>query len=617
MDFHSRACRLTLSLLTMLSDFLPIGVSFLAVLVLTPALRAVAHRTGFVDQPSTDRWHQKPTALLGGVAIVLGVGGVCWWWGPADAGFRTMLGATGLIAVFGLLDDAQPLKPYQKLAAQLAAAAAIIYAGYSVPWTGSAVLNIGLTVLWIVGITNAVNLLDNMDGLAAGIAAIAATFLGINFAMNGQATEAVMLFSLAAGLVAFLVYNFNPASIFMGDCGAMAVGFFLASAALLAATGGRSRSVLSVLAVPVMILLIPIFDTTLVTILRSLAGKSVARGWNDHTSHRLVALGLSERNAVLLLWALAASSGLASLLVRDFPVNVGIAILASLLLGFTLLGIHLGDVKIFSEEDLRAARKRPLVSFLHSLSFKRRVFEMALDVVLFVMSYYLACAFLHGTGEDNPTWRTFRQVIAVLVTMRLLTFLTLGVYRGIWKYISLEDAIRYAKAVAIGSILTAFLMKLIQPSAVHGTVLVVDAVITFVLVAGSRMTFLIFGRMLPQSTPSPAKRVLIYGAGDSGTMLLRLMHSDPKRPYEVVGFLDDDTLKAGMTIHGLPVFSSRDPLDRLVRDRHVQRLIVSSEKISSKRVYDLLDSHPHLQIEAFRLHVELEALSREPMMAAG
>ncbi|MEZ6147658.1 MAG: hypothetical protein R3B91_19975 [Planctomycetaceae bacterium] len=580
-------------------------------------MRRIALATGFVDHPSAERWHQRPTALMGGVAIVFGVGSVCWWWGSIDTGFRTILGATGFLAVIGLLDDALPLKPYQKLAGQLAAAAAIIYAGYSVPWTGSAVFNIGLTVLWLVGITNAVNLLDNMDGLAGGIAAIAAAFLGINFAMNGQPTEAVVLFSLAAGLVAFLVYNFQPASIFMGDCGAMSVGFFLASAGLLAATGGRSRSVLSVLAVPVMILLIPIFDTTLVTILRSLAGKSVARGWNDHTSHRLVALGLSERHAVLLMWGLAAASGLASLLVRDFPVNVGIAILASLLLGFTLLGIHLGDVKIFSEEDLRAARKRPLVSLLHALSFKRRVFEMALDVVLFVMSYYLACAFLYGTGEDNPTWLTFRQTIALLVTLRLMTFLTLGVYRGIWKYISLDDAMRYAKAIAIGSILTAFFLKFILPLPVYGSVLVLDGVIAFVLIAGSRMTFLVFGRMLPQNLPTPAKRVLIYGAGDSGTMLLRLMHSDPKRPYEVVGFLDDDPFKSGMTIHGLPVFHTREALDQLVTKLDAHRLIVSSEKIPSDHVYELLDRHPRLRIETYRLHVELEALSREPMMAAG
>ncbi len=148
-----------------------------------------------------------------------------------------------------------------------------------------------VTIFWLIGITNAINLLDNMDGLAAGISAIAAGFLAANFAGNGQTTEAVMLAVFAAALVGFLVYNSNPASIFMGDCGSMFVGFFLASSALLSAAGDRGRSFLVVIAVPVLILFIPIFDTTLVTVVRKLSGRAASQGGRDHTSHRLVALG--------------------------------------------------------------------------------------------------------------------------------------------------------------------------------------------------------------------------------------------------------------------------------------------------------------------------------------
>src|SRR5262249_5418290 len=152
-----------------------------------------------------------------------------------------------------------------------------------------------------------------------------AVFLGIHFVQIGQSASVLMLAVFAAALIGFLVYNSQPASIFMGDCGSMFIGFFLASSALLSdsGTGGRTQSLLPVLAVPVLILLIPIFDTTLVTVLRKLAGRSPAQGGRDHISHRLVALGLSERRAVWLLYGLATLAGLLSLLVRLASLELG------------------------------------------------------------------------------------------------------------------------------------------------------------------------------------------------------------------------------------------------------------------------------------------------------
>ena len=164
-----------------------------------------------------------------------------------------VIAASTALFLVGLVDDFYTLKPYQKLAGQLLGAAAVVYFGLVLPWTGSFALNMILTFFWLVGVTNAVNMLDNMDGLAAGIAAIASASLAVNFYLNGQITEALMLGAFCGALAGFLIYNHNPASIFMGDCGSMFVGFFLASTALLNAQGGggRSRSVFAVLAVPV------------------------------------------------------------------------------------------------------------------------------------------------------------------------------------------------------------------------------------------------------------------------------------------------------------------------------------------------------------------------------
>ena len=181
----------------------PALAALAASLVLTPVVRALARRHGAVAQPRGDRWHKKPTALLGGVAIFASVTGVSLLLLPRSPELLTVLGAAGFLWLIGLIDDFVRLKPYQKLIAQVMAAAVVAYSGLRLPWTASPALNIGFTLLWLVGITNAVNLLDNMDGLA-GVVGIASLFLGAVFLDNGQAGEAQTMTVFAAALVASL-----------------------------------------------------------------------------------------------------------------------------------------------------------------------------------------------------------------------------------------------------------------------------------------------------------------------------------------------------------------------------------------------------------------------------
>src|ERR1051326_7409676 len=321
-------------------------------LIATPLVRAFARRIGAVAQPKADRWHQAPTAMMGGVAIYVAVIVALLLRARRSRELWVVIGGGTTLFLIGLVDDFIRLKPYQKLIGQVLTAAAVVYLGLVLPWTDSSTLNMLITFFWLVGVTNAVNMLDNMDGLAAGVAAIASLSLAVNFVVNHQINEALMLAAFFGALAGFLVYNHNPASIFMGDCGSMFVGFFLASTALLSGQGGgRSRSVVAGLAVPVLVLCIPIFDTTFVTLARKLAGRAASQGGRDHTSHRLVALGLSERRAVLLLYGLAALSGLLAVVVRQLKPDVSIALLALLTLGLTLLGVYLAGVKGYDQED--------------------------------------------------------------------------------------------------------------------------------------------------------------------------------------------------------------------------------------------------------------------------
>src|SRR3989440_7802406 len=447
-------------------QLIAVAASFVLALVLTPVVRALARRWGVVARPKTDRWHKKPTAMLGGVAIFLSVAAVILFYLffiPARtdeianhdrAYLWVVMGASAFLFMVGLADDLFHAKPYQKLIGQVMGAAFIIYYGLALPWTGSVAINMVLTIFWLIGITNAVNLLDNMDGLASGIAAISSIFLAVNFLASSQATEAMVLAIFAAALIGFLVYNSNPASIFMGDCGSMFIGFFLASTSLMSVAGGRSRSFLPVLAVPILILFIPIFDTTFVTVLRKLSGRSASQGGRDHTSHRLVALGMSERRAVWLLYGLAGLSGLLAITVRSIKADVSIALVAGFTLALTLLGVYLAGVKGYDEvEQAMAAGEKPF-AFLVDFSYKRRIFEVLLDIVLIMLAYWAAYAIKFGPVSNSPAWKLFLRTLPVLVVMRLAAFLFFGVYRGIWRYTSIDDLMSFAKAVAAGSIVS-------------------------------------------------------------------------------------------------------------------------------------------------------------------
>src|SRR5215203_3526573 len=387
------------------SNLLPAAAALALSLALTPLVRAFARRYGVIARPRSDRFSKRPTAMMGGVAIYLSVLLAYLFLVPHTREGWVVMGASSALFVVGLVDDFLNIKPYQKLIGQVLGASAVVYFGLLLPWGWGASVAMAVTIFWLIGITNAINLLDNMDGLAAGISAIAAGFIAANFAVNGQTTEAVTLAVFAAALVGFLVYNSNPASIFMGDCGSMFVGFFLASSALINVSGGRTRSFLPVLTVPILVLFIPIFDTTLVTVLRKLSGRAASQGGRDHTSHRLVALGLSERRAVWMLYAFAALSGLLAILVQRARLDVSLAAIAGFTIVLTLVGVYLAGVKVYdqSDEEMAMLKDKPLYAFLVDVSYKRRIFEVLLDVVLIILSYWAAYAI--NFPPSSPAWQ--------------------------------------------------------------------------------------------------------------------------------------------------------------------------------------------------------------------
>src|ERR671928_1645712 len=195
------------------SHLVPAAASLALSLALTPLVRALARRFGVVAKPKAERWHKKPTAMLGGVAVYLAVTLCFLLFVPHARQGWVVVGASTALFLVGLVDDFLHIKPYQKLIGQVMGASAVVYFGLLLPWGWGASVGLVVTIFWLIGITNAINLLDNMDGLAAGISAIAAVFIAASFAANGRMVETATLAAFAAALLGFLVYNTNPATI--------------------------------------------------------------------------------------------------------------------------------------------------------------------------------------------------------------------------------------------------------------------------------------------------------------------------------------------------------------------------------------------------------------------
>lgn len=592
--------------------YVVVFVSFVLGLVMTFAVRRFAWKYDFVARPKSDRWHNRPTAMLGGAAIFLATAGAFILFVPLTRTSLIIFGGSTLLFLVGLVDDILNIRPYQKLIGQLIGAGVVIAFGLKLPITGYEIVDIWITVFWLIGITNAINLLDNMDGLAAGIATIGAVSLGLNFAGNGQTDDLLLIAVFIGALLGFLVFNFNPASIFMGDCGSMFVGFLLGSTVMLNQTGGKSRGLLPILAVPVLILFVPIFDTTFVTILRKLWGRKASQGGRDHTSHRLVALGLSERAAVLMLYSFAIGAGALSLVVSRLEVTQSLALISIFSIVLVIIGVYLSKVKVYeSEEEAIAGGSNAAFAFLVNISYKRRIFEVFLDAFLITLAYYTAFVIVFGSFEDTPNWDLFLKSLPILVLLKLSAFLIVGVYRGLWRYTSIGDLITFAKGSAIGSVLSVLALLLLYRFEYYSrTVLIVDAILVFGALVASRMMFRLIRQAIPVPVGAEGRRALIYGAGDGGEMVLRELRNNPKLNFLPVGFIDDDQRKTDKLIHGLKVFSA-DKIAETCDEKKISEILISTSKLEPAKIKELREICRDANVSLKRVRMSIEPVDFE------
>lgn len=575
--------------------------SFFICLILTPIVRFVAIKKGWMAKPVGDRWHKKPTALMGGIAIyfaaalpLLAVSDFGSFllsspWLLASrhhSSFNAVL-FVGITFVFilGLLDDFLNIKPYTKLIGQILAASIVVFFGFRLHWFTSLTLDTMVTIVWIVGITNAFNLIDNMDGLCTGIALVASFYIAV-LSPPGISESGFFAKALGGALAAFLIFNFNPASIFMGDSGSLVIGFSMSLLALGYSETTASNSVSS-FAVPVMILMVPILDTTLVTLIRRLSGRKASMGGRDHTSHRLVLIGFSEKGAAAFLYGVGAISGLSAVFVHRTDGFTSPVAMIPLAVSILLMGIYLAQLRVYPEKEFSVLRERKFTPILMELTYKRQILMVIFDLCLIAFSYYLAYRLRFDSEAFPYYFQIFLKSLPAVIACKLVAFFTAGVYKGFWLYLSTTDVFTHLKASLFATLLSVVAVTYIYRFEDFSKGLfLIDWLLTTGLLLGSRGSFRISHDAVSRKTLH-GQPVIIYGAGRGGELLLREILNNKKYEIKPVGFIDDDKLKSGKKIQGYPILGTFSNIAALRKNHQLSGILISFSNGDSDKIREI------------------------------
>jgi UDP-GlcNAc:undecaprenyl-phosphate GlcNAc-1-phosphate transferase len=553
----------------------------IAALALSTALvavcRGVVMRLGLTDR-SVSPNRSRPPARFGGVALSLSAL-ICALALGLFREFPVLFGCCTALLIFGVVSDALRLNAATKAVALVAIASVFLVSGYRVYWFESVTIDSLATIFWVVSITSAFSLLDHMDGLCAGVAVV--TAIAFLFVLVPGGTEAATLLRtqylavLVGALCGFLFYNVYPASVTMGDSGSLVVGLAMAAVPLQLAPGTGS-DLLSFVAVPVLVLLIPIADGALAAVSRLLgsgpAGSVTRLG--SHSSDRLVAIGVSERTAVFLLWMLAALGGLIGVIAGRSQEGLADVLAATFIIGIALFAVYLGRVRLV--EGVEASQLRGTITPLGvDFVYRRRLAEVILDLMLVAIAYYGSYRLVFEGAEYLPNFPYFAQSFPIVVGSQMVALFAVGAYRGMWRYFSLSDGVRLATGVVAGTVLAVTIVFLVRGlSGFSQNVFAVYAMLAVMLLVGSRASFRLLSEWAYRRR-RVGQRLVIYGAGDAGSIAVRQLLGDDRNGYRILGFVDDEPRKRNVRVHGYRVIGGYDHLVGMIMSGGVDAVTVT------------------------------------------
>ena len=598
--------------------------------LLTPWVLRLAVHVGAVDQPGPRKVHATVVPRLGGLAVITSglIVAALLFWSPLPHVDR-IADDIALGLVFGLLpiligsivDDVRPIRALPKFAAQLAGAAIAasfgIHLGSEVHLFGQVIalgwLAVPLSMLWLVGITNAFNIVDGLDGLSAGLALVSAVSLAGAAIFVGHTGLAMLALVLAGALAGFLPYNIYPAKIFLGDTGSTAIGFTLACLALRG--GATLTSGLAILA-PILVLGLPIAETLIsmarrfVRGLRSGGRMAVFEADAGHIHHRLLALGFDKRRAVLILYGigltLALTGYLSLFLTYKKAAVLMLTMIAAAFIGLSRLGY----------DEFAVIRRGDLLRMYEVPVLRRSLFGVFIDLAIATLAVYGTFVLKYDdwllvTNRAGALW-----LFAVYPLVCLASFAAFGLYKRVWRAASVEDLVRCSLAATVATAVTAVLSMLFNQSTPPITWFATCYLLILIGMNGSRASYRLLqessNRLRPTGEP-----VLIYGAGRGGATVVRELLSRPDTTMRPVGFIDDDPRRAGKVFSGYPVLGAVETIESAIHRFAVRGVVVATTKVKPERLRAaaLVCERTGIWMRYFRVQFEERSeaqASREP-----
>ena len=555
------------------------AIAFLAAIITMPVATRLGRWIGITAKVASPLSDARVPAT-GGIPIVASIVLSLVLTGHLD---RLMAMSAGAMLAVGLIDDALVLSPRQKLSCQLAIvtwAAIFVLPRYAfTPWH---LLGVGITIFWLVATTNAFNLVDGLDGLAAGIGiTVAAAIATIGIVLGVPAVAAPSL-AVAGALGGFLIFNLPPASIIMGDAGALPLGYMLG---VLALQGGAlaTNSRLTLWVFPVLVMLVPLLDAGIVTAARLATGNAISRHGLEHVHDRLRSLGLTEWRAVASIWAAAMVAAGCAIAANLLPHAYVVATLPFIALAAAVIALFLIDLTFdASPPSVAYGYLQGVARCILSLGYKRRIAEAAMDTALISAAYFGACA-LRFDFELTP--EVLASMIRGLPWVILLTypaFLLAGVYRGIWRYAGFTDSFRFAGGAMIAGILVAIGSDFL-PIRHSGSIAVLYALLLVNLLVATRMSFQVLRKLISRLA-TVTDRVLVVGAGEIGTVAAEFVLRTRARSARLVGFVDGDAFKQGKIVYGEEVLGTPQDIERVHARVAFTEIIVVDEELAPEQM---------------------------------
>lgn len=583
-----------------------VGTPLIISLVLTPWVMHLATLVGAIDHPNARKIHSHPIPRLGGVSIYFSVflsALLLVWIDPTHSSLSwisshqglMLIGSLLLVLLLGIWDDLQALNPGQKFLVQVIAATIAYMAGFRIssitnPLAGEGLLNLGMldypvTVLWIVGVSNAFNLIDGLDGLASGVAIIASLTVASVAFLNGETAIAFPVFLLAGALLGFLWYNFNPARIFLGDSGSLFIGFILATVSIQASTKGSTTFAILV---PVLALGFPIMDTLLSMVRRflgSLLPENPRSGSllhkmhlmflpdRKHIHHQLIARGLSHRKAVLVLYCVSCMFGLGAFAVTTLN-NLHASVILVAVAFATVAGI-----RQLRYREMAILRNGLLLPLYDGPVMNRGLVQAFLDLAFisfaFLLAYHLAFR-----GDNVQSLRELAPILILACGIQIAAFFFSGLYRGTFRYLGVGDLLKIVQAVTVAVAATGVVLSLLPPPWYFAdlAVLITNFYLLLTFIAGSRCSYHILNFIFRRE-PKGDLGVLIYGANAQGVLALQHLLHDNHERLTPLGFLDDAPQLEGKHINGYPVFGGHWRIPSLTRKFKINQIVISQGSV--------------------------------------